>query len=43
MKSLMELIEQKGGKVYTIKKNDTVEAALKEMVDYNIGSLVVVD
>ncbi len=43
MKSLMELIEQKGGKVYTIKKEETVEAALKQMVDYNIGSLVVVD
>ncbi len=39
----MELIEQKGGKVYTINKKESVEEALKKLVDYNIGSLVVVD
>ena len=43
MKSVKEILEQKGGVVYTISPEETVFEAIRQLASLGIGSLVVVE
>ena len=43
MKNVKEILEQKGGEVYTISSDETVLEAIRKLADLGIGSLVVVE
>lgn len=43
MKSVKEILAQKGGEVYTITPDQTVLEAIRKLAELGIGSLVVVD
>ncbi|RTZ72212.1 MAG: hypothetical protein DSZ00_08810 [Gammaproteobacteria bacterium] len=43
MKNVKEILEQKGGEVYTASPDETVLEAIRKLADLGIGSLVVVE
>jgi len=43
MKNVKEILEQKGGEVYTVSPDETVLEAIRKLADLGIGSLVVVE
>ena len=43
MKNVKEILEQKGGEVYTVSPDETVLGAIRKLADLGIGSLVVVE
>jgi CBS domain-containing protein len=43
MRTVQDILQEKGAKVYTIAPNDTVYEALQLMADKNIGALMVVE
>lgn len=43
MKTLRQILDEKGANVYSIAPNDTVLDAIKAMSDHDVGALVVLD
>jgi len=43
MKTVREILKQKGGEVYTVSPEETVFEAIRRLSDLGVGSLVVVD
>tara|TARA_R110002126_G_scaffold167330_6_gene315762 strand:- start:131116 stop:131562 length:447 start_codon:yes stop_codon:yes gene_type:complete len=43
MKTLRQILEEKGTDVFSVSPDDTVLAAIKAMADHDIGALVVLD
>jgi CBS domain-containing protein len=43
MRTVQDILQEKGAKVYTIAPNDTVYEALQLMADKNIGALMVME
>lgn len=43
MKTIKEILQEKGSQVHTIDQNETVYAALTKMAEKNLGALIVTD
>jgi len=43
MKTVRDILRQKGGEVYTVSPEETVFEAIRRLADLGVGSLVVVD
>ena len=43
MKTLRQILDEKGAEVFSVAPNDTVFDAIKAMADHDIGALVVLD